>query len=609
TDTTMRDGHQSLFATRMRTADMLPVAPHYASRLHNMFSMECWGGATFDVAMRFLYEDPWQRLRDLRERMPNLLLQMLLRSSNAVGYTNYSDNVVKFFVEQAAKEGIDLFRVFDSLNWVDNMRVAMDAVIDTGKLCEGVICYTGDVFDDTRAKYNLKYYVDMAKQLEAAGAHILGIKDMAGICKPNAIRALIAALREEISLPIHFHTHDTSGISAATVLAAVDAGVDAVDAAMDSMSGLTSQPSLGSIAAALRGTERDSGLDEGALRDIANYWEGVRNLYSPFESEIKSSTSDVYQHEMPGGQYTNLREQARAMGLDHRWPEVSKMYADVNKLFGDIVKVTPTSKVVGDMALFLVANDFTCEDVLSGERDISYPDSVISLFKGELGFPPDGFPADVSRAILREDGPAKYRPGDQLPPVDLEATRASLAEALEMEIDDAQLAAHLMYPKVHKDFIKVQQSYGDLSKLPTSAFFYGLSPSEEINVDLDQGKTLIIHQLGVSDSREEGAKRVSFELNGQPRNVRIAEEGAAVSSARPKAEDNNPAHVPAPMPGMIVTLSVSVGQSVEAGDPLLSIEAMKMETQLRSERSGKIKQIHVKPGDTVAAHDLLIEFE
>ncbi|MFM8557795.1 MAG: pyruvate carboxylase, partial [Betaproteobacteria bacterium] len=428
TDTTMRDAHQSLFATRMRSIDMQRIAPYYARMLPQLFSVECWGGATFDVAMRFLNEDPWERLAGLRGAMPNLLLQMLLRGSNAVGYTNYADNVVRHFVAQAAAGGIDVFRVFDSLNWVENMRVAIDAVLESGALCEGSICYTADLFDRARFKYDLKYYLDIGRKLREAGVHVIGVKDMAGVCRPRAARELVHALREETGLPVHFHTHDTSGAGAASVLAAIEAGADAVDAAFDAMSGLTSQPNLGAIVAALEGGDRDTGLDRESLQMISHYWEGVRTIYAPFESDIRSGTSDVYRHEMPGGQYTNLREQARALGLEHRWPEVAERYAEVNRLFGDIVKVTPTSKVVGDMALFMAVNDLSVADVLDPERDIAFPESVVSLFRGELGFPPDGFPREISRRVLKCDTatpiliepPQPFRPGERIAPVDLE---------------------------------------------------------------------------------------------------------------------------------------------------------------------------------------------
>lgn len=609
TDTTMRDAHQSLFATRMRSHDMTQIAPHYARMLPQLFSMECWGGATFDVALRFLKEDPWERLARLREATPNILFQMLLRASNAVGYTNYSDNVVRYFVQQAAKNGVDVFRVFDSLNWVDNMRVAMDAVIESGALCEGALCYTGDLFDAKRSKYDLKYYVGLAKQLEKAGAHILGIKDMAGVCKPRAAAELVRVLKQEVGLPIHFHTHDTSGISAASVLAAIEAGCDAVDGALDSMSGLTSQPNLGSIAAALAGTDRDPGLDLDAMQALSHYWEGVRRAYSPFEAEMRAGTSDVYNHEMPGGQYTNLREQARAMGLAHRWPEVSKAYADVNVLFGDIVKVTPTSKVVGDMALFMVANDLKPDDVSNPDRDVAFPDSVISLFKGELGFPPDGFPKVLEQKVLKGEAPMQGRAGDHLAPVDLEAKRQEAESAIGRKVSDTDLASYLMYPKVFKDYAEHRTHFSDVSLLPTSPFFYGLADREEVSIDIDKGKTLVVRQTGRSESvDEEGKIKVFFELNGQPRTVRVPKAGiAGTGHAKAKAEEGNANHVGAPMPGMVVTVAVKVGQVVKRGDPLLSMEAMKMETMLTADRDATVHAVHVRSGEVINAKDLLIE--
>jgi len=609
TDTSMRDAHQSLFATRMRTHDMLAIAPYYARMAPGLFSMECWGGATFDVALRFLKEDPWERLQRLRQAVPNILFQMLLRSSNAVGYTNYSDNVVRYFVQQAAANGMDVFRVFDSLNWVNNMRVAMDAVIETGALCEGTLCYTGDLFDSSRPKFNLAYYVDLAKQLEKAGAHIIGIKDMAGVCKPRAISALVKALKDEVGLPLHFHTHDTSGIAAASVLAAIEAGCDAVDGALDALSGLTSQPNLGSIAAALTGSERDPGVNLEALQSLSHYWEGVRHAYAPFEPEIRSGTSDVYNHEMPGGQYTNLREQARAMGLEHRWPDISRAYAEVNKLFGDIVKVTPTSKVVGDMAIFMVANDLTPEDVANPDKDISFPESVISLFKGELGFPPEGFPPALQAKVLKGEAPLAGRAGDFLPPVDLDAKRQELAHAIGRQPSDTDLASYLMYPKVFRDYADHRRQFGDVSLLPTSPFFYGLQDREEIAVDIDKGKTLVIRQTGRSETPDEDGKiKVFFELNGQPRTARITKAGSEhTTKARAKADEANPGHLGAPMPGMVVTVAVKTGQKVLKGAPLLSIEAMKMETMLTADRDAIIATVHVKPGDVIAAKDLLIE--
>ena len=433
-----------------------------------LFSMECWGGATFDVAMRFLKEDPWQRLAQLRERMPNLLLQMLLRSANAVGYANYPDNVVRFFVKRAADTGIDVFRIFDSLNWVENMRVAIDAVLETGRLCEAAICYTGNLSDPHEKKYTLDYYLRLARELKSAGAHVLGVKDMAGLCRPRAAHALVSALKQEIGLPVHFHTHDTSGISAASVLAAIDAGADAVDGAMDAMSGLTSQPNLGSIVEALRFGPRDTGVDPVALRVVSTYWEQARRLYAAFESDIRSGTSDVYVHGMPGGQYTNLREQARSLGIDElRWPEVARAYAEVNEMFGDIVKVTPTSKVVGDLALMMVTSGITREKVLDPNTEIAFPESVVQLFRGELGQPYGGFPPELQRKVLKGVAPLTKRPGAELPPVDLEAERVRIQSKTPRPVTDNDLASYLMYPKVWLEYTAGHLLHGDVSILPT----------------------------------------------------------------------------------------------------------------------------------------------
>jgi len=609
TDTTMRDAHQSLFATRLRTRDMTDIAPFYARRLGQLFSLECWGGATFDVALRFLKEDPWQRLQRLRAEVPNVLLQMLLRASNAVGYTSYPDNVVRYFVAQAAANGIDLFRVFDSLNGIDNMRVAIDAVGESGALCEGAICYTSDLFDAKRPKYNLQYYVDLAVELERAGVHIIGIKDMAGVCRPRAAHALVSALKDAVDLPLHFHTHDTSGISAASVLAAIDAGCDAVDGAFDSMSGLTSQPNLGAIAAALAGGERDPGIAFDSMLAVSHYWEGVRAYYAPFEADIRSGTSDVYRHEMPGGQYTNLREQARGLGLESRWPEVSHAYAEVNRMFGDIIKVTPTSKVVGDMALLMVANDLDAAAVLDPEREVAFPDSVVSLFKGELGFPPDGFPEELQRKVLAGALPLTGRPGAHLKPVDLAATRRDVEKVIGRTVTDTDLASSTMYPNVFRDYAAHRSHFGDVSRLPTPTFFYGLAEGEEIAVDLESGKTLLVQFEGQTEASDDGEVKLFFELNGQTRAVRVAKEGAEGLRERPQAEPDNPDHVGAPMPGMIVAVAVSSGQKVKKGDPLLSIEAMKMETQIRAESDATVKQVIARRGVSVEAHELLIVVE
>jgi len=610
TDTTMRDAHQSLLATRMRTNDIVAIAPYMARELPELLSIECWGGATFDVAMRFLHEDPWSRLHQLREAMPNVLTQMLLRSANAVGYTNYPDNVVTYFIDRAAEAGIDLFRVFDCLNVAENMVPAIEEVARTGKLCEAAICYSGDLTNPTEDKYTLAYYLDLARQFEAGGAHIIGIKDMAGLCKPAAARELVTALRNETDLPIHFHTHDTSGAAAASVLAAAEAGVDAVDAAIDSMSGVTSQPNLGSIAAALRHQERDTGLDADALIAVTTYWEQVRKHYGPYESDIRAGTSDVYRHEIPGGQYTNLRQQAKAMGLDHRWPEVAGAYAAVNKLLGNIVKVTPSSKVVGDLALYMMSSGLTVEDVLDPDKDIAFPESVIQLLNGELGTPPGGFPDDITNRVLKGKTPLTGRPGAHLPAADLEAERAAAAEAVGREITDEDLASYLMYPRVFTDFAIHQVEHGDVEVLPTPVFFTGMEVGEEISVHIDKGKTLVIRCLGVSDADQEGYRRVFFELNGQPRQVKVLDTHLAAPAAeRPKADAANPNHVGAPMPGLVVQISVKPGDSVKAGDTLVALEAMKMQTTVTAERDGVIADLMVEPGITIDAKDLIMTFE
>ena len=611
TDTTMRDGHQSLLATRMRSYDMIKAAPVYAHLLPQLFSVECWGGATFDVAYRFLQECPWQRLRDLRAAMPNLMTQMLLRASNGVGYTNYPDNVVQAFVARAAESGVDVFRVFDSLNWVENMRVAMDAVIGSGKICEAAICYTGDIFDPERAKYDLKYYVAMGKELKGAGAHVLGLKDMAGLLKPAAARVLIKALKEEVGLPVHFHTHDTSGVAAATILAAADAGVDAVDAAMDAFSGGTSQPCLGSIVEALRHTDRDTGLDIEAVRQISDYWEAVRVQYAAFEAGLKAPASEVYLHEMPGGQFTNLKAQARSMGLEERWHEVAEMYAEVNRMFGDIVKVTPSSKVVGDMALVMVAQGLTRAQVEDPAVEVAFPESVVEMFEGGLGQPPGGWPKALQAKILKGKAPFTDRPGAVMPPADLAALRKKLEGELPgIAIDDEDFNGYLMYPKVFLDYARRHAEYGPVRTLPTPVYFYGMEPGQEISVEIDPGKTLEIRFQTVGETNADGEVRVFFELNGQPRTARVPNRKAQASAPRrPKAEAGNPAHVAAPMPGVIASIAVKEGQPVNPGDLLLSIEAMKMETGLHAEKAGVVKALHVTPGAQVDAKDLLVELD
>ncbi|WPP04480.1 pyruvate carboxylase [Methylocella tundrae] len=609
TDTTMRDAHQSLIATRMRTRDIVAAAEAYAKGLPQLLSLECWGGATFDVSMRFLSEDPWERLAQVRERAPNLLTQMLLRGANGVGYTNYPDNVVKYFVRRAAS-GIDLFRIFDCLNWVENMRVSIDAVCETGKLAEGAICYTGDILDPARAKFSLNYYVGVAKELERAGCHILAIKDMAGLLLPEAARVLVRTLREEVGLPLHLHTHDTSGISAATVLAAIDAGVDAVDAAIDSMSGMTSQPCLGSIAAALRNSPRDTGLDAETIRQLSFYWEAVRQQYAAFESDLKAGTSEVYLHEMPGGQFTNLREQARGLGLETRWHEVAKAYRDANDLFGDIVKVTPSSKVVGDMALMMVSQNLTPQDVLDPGHEIAFPTSVVDMLAGDLGQPPGGWPPALQAKALKGEKPIDGRPGALLAPTDFGGARIDAEKACGRQLSDDDLASYLMYPKVFGEFCATIRRFGPVSALPTPVFFYGMQQNDEIAIEIEPGKTLVLLLVTVGETDEEGKVKVFFELNGQQRIIRVQNRSAAVTAiARRKAEDGNDSHVAAPMPGAVSTIAVRLGQQVKAGDVVATLEAMKMETSLHAPRDGKVAEILVAPGQQIDARDLLMVLE
>jgi pyruvate carboxylase len=607
TDTTMRDAHQSLLATRMRTLDLAAIGPAYAQLLPQLFSVECWGGATFDVAMRFLKEDPWERLARLRAGMPNLLLQMLLRSANAVGYTNYPDNVVRYFVRQSAEAGIDVFRVFDPLNWVDNMRVAIDAVLESGKLCEAAICYTGNLSNPAERKYTLDYYLAQARALKAAGTHVLAVKDMGGLCQPRAAYDLVKALKAETGLPVHFHTHDTSGIAAASVFAAIAAGVDAVDGAIDAMSGLTSQPNLGSMVEALRFGPRDPGLDGAAVRVISHYFEQVRSQYAAFESDNRAGASEVYLHGMPGGQYTNLREQARSLGIeDARWPEVARAYRDVNEMFGDIIKVTPTSKVVGDMAIFMVSSGLTAAAVLDPQTEIAFPESVVQFFHGDLGQPYGGFPAELARKVLKGATPLSRRPGEAMPAADLTQLRAEAEKKVQRSIGDQQLASYLMYPKVFVDYAADRRRFSDMSVLPTPVFFYGMESGQEINVDLEPGKTLVVRYVTSSEPHEDGTRTVFFELNGQPRSVRIGDRNQIPK--RPpqrKVEAGNPLHIGAPMPGVVATVAVTVGQKIKRGDVVATLEAMKMEAAVRAETDGQVVEVLARPALQVDAKDLL----
>jgi len=609
TDTTFRDAHQSLMATRVRTYDLLATADAVAQRLPNLFSLEMWGGATFDTAMRFLHEDPWHRLRVLREHIPNICFQMLLRGANAVGYTSYPDNVISEFVREAHAQGIDIFRIFDSLNSIDNMRVAIDAALETGAVCEAAICYTGDILDTRRAKYSLKYYVALAKQLEKLGTHFLAIKDMAGLCRPYAAFELVEALREEVGVPIQFHTHDTSGINSASVLKAADAGVDVADAAVAAVSGGTSQPNLNSIVEALRHTTRDTQLDIEALNECSDYWETVRTYYLPFDSGPKAGSARLYQHEIPGGQYTNLREQATVLGLGHRWREVEKMYAEVNQLLGDIVKVTPSSKVVGDMTLFLMAKEMQPKDVLAldEKHDVSFPNSVVEMFSGALGNPPGGWPRKLQKIILRGREPLKGRPSAILPPVNFEQEQEHLEGKTGHAVRRDDLLSYLLYPEVFSKFDRFRQTYSDVSVVPTPAFFYGLKSGEEITVEIESGKSLIIKFLTFSEPHPDGTRTLFFELNGQPREITVRDKALRVTErAHPKADPADPAQVGAPTAGVISSVAVQANHAVERGAKLLTLEAMKMQSNIYAPLSGRIVKLMVTPGQQVEAKDLLV---
>ena len=610
TDTTLRDAHQSLIATRMRTFDMLRVAEAIAHRTPQLFSLENWGGATFDTAMRFLKECPWERLKRLREQIPNICFQMLFRGSNAVGYSNYPDNVVAGFVKHAADSGMDIFRIFDSLNYLPNMQVAMEAAREHGKvLCEAAICYTGDILNPQRDKFSLNYYIAKAKELEMMGAHILAIKDMAGLCKPQAAYNLVHALKQEIGIPIHFHTHDTSGLNAASVIAASKAGVDIVDLAISSMSGSTSQPNLNSVCAALSGSERDPGLDPNALNEFSDYWEEVLGFYKPFDSAPRAGTAEVYEHEMPGGQYTNLREQAAAMGLGHRWREIARTYADVNLLFGDIVKVTPSSKVVGDMAMFLITRGIKAADVPTLKPgSIDWPESVIDMLAGGLGQPDGGWPADVQKVVLGTRKATVKRPGELAETVELESVRGELTKKLGRPADDDDLYSHLMYPQVFADYVAFRAKYDDLSGMPTPAFFYGLQQGEEIEFEIDAGKTLIIKLVSIGEADAEGRRTLFYELNGMPRESMVADKSlqSIAKPAREKGDPEDSSQACAPMPGMVTEIAVSPGQVVKEGDKLVVLEAMKMLTTVSAQADGTVKSLLVSKGEQVDSGDLLI---
>jgi pyruvate carboxylase len=608
TDTTFRDAHQSLLATRIRTRDLKQIAEPTARMLPNLFSVEMWGGATFDVAYRFLKEDPWERLLQLRERIPNVLFQMLLRASNAVGYKNYPDNVIKKFVESSAQAGIDVFRIFDSLNWVDGMRVAIDAVRQSGKLAEAAICYTGDIHDPLRSKYDLTYYKNLAKELEASGAHILGIKDMAGLLKPAAAYDLVSALKETVSIPIHLHTHDTSGNGVLMYAKAIEAGVDIVDVAVSSMAGLTSQPSANTLYYALEGSERRPDVNISALEQLSHYWEDVRKYYSNFESGMNAPHTEVYMHEMPGGQYSNLQQQAKAVGLGDRFDEVKIMYRRVNDMFGDIVKVTPSSKVVGDMALFMVQNNLTEDDIYERGETMDFPDSVVELFEGYLGQPHGGFPKELQRIILKGKEPITVRPGELLEPVDFTAMQETLFHKLKRQVTMFDMLSYALYPKVYMDYQKIFDEYGNVSVIDTPTFFYGMRLGEETEMEIERGKTLNVKLVSIGEPQPDGTRVVYFELNGQPREVIIKDESIKGAVAqRVKGDRDNPNHINATMPGTVIKLLVKPGDQVKKGDSLAITEAMKMETTVQAIFSGTVKEVYVKDGDAIQTGDLLVE--
>lgn len=610
TDTTFRDAHQSLLATRVRSQDMYQIADATARMMHQLFSLEMWGGATFDVAYRFLKEDPWERLAKLREQVPNVLFQMLLRGANAVGYTNYPDNLIREFIAESASSGIDVFRIFDSLNWIKGMEVAIDAVRQSGKIAEAAICYTGDILDDSRAKYSVQYYKDMAKELEAAGAHILAIKDMAGLLKPEAAYRLISELKETTSLPIHLHTHDTSGNGIYLYAKAIEAGVDIIDTALGSMAGLTSQPSANSLYYAMKGGKREVRADIDALEKLSYYWEDVRKYYKDFESGMISPHSEIYVHEMPGGQYSNLQQQAKAVGLGDRWEEVKRMYSRVNLLFGDIVKVTPSSKVVGDMALFMVQNDLDENTVLTRGKTIDFPDSVIEFFQGYLGQPHGGFPEALQQVVLKDREAITVRPGELLEPIQFDQLEAVLEEKLNRPVTKKDVLAYALYPKVFEEYAKTAESFGNISVLDTPTFLYGLKLGEIIEVEIEKGKTLIIKLVSIGEPQHNGTRVLYFELNGQSRELVIQDMTVEVDgNLALKADPSNPNQIGATMPGTVLKVVVSKGSPVKRGDHLLITEAMKMETTVQAPKDGIVKEVYASAGDAISTGDLLIEIE
>ena len=606
TDTTCRDAHQSLLATRVRTRDIVKGMEGTSEILADAFSLECWGGATFDVAYRFLHESPWERLDLIRQKAPNLLLQMLLRGANAVGYTNYPDNVIREFIKEAARSGVDVFRVFDSLNWLPGMEVAMDEVLNQDKICQATICYTGDILDPKRDKYPLDYYVKLAKELERRGAHMLAIKDMSGILKPYAAKKLVSTLKQEIGIPIQLHTHDTSGNQVATCLLAAEAGVDVVDLAISSMSGMTSQPSLNAVVAALQGTERDTGLDLDRLQYLTDYWEDVRKRYDSFEGGIKCNSTDIYRYEIPGGQYTNLKPQVESLGLGSRFQEVKENYRVVNQMLGDIVKVTPSSKMVGDMAIFMTQNGLTPETIVEKGEGLAFPDSAVSYFSGMMGQPAGGFPKELQKVVLKGKEPITCRPGELLEPVDFEAKKKEM-RSFDPDPSWRAVLSYCLYPKVVEDYVKRKKEYGYIMRLGSHVFFHGLAVGETNKVNIADGKTLVIKYLGLGEVDKDGMRTVSFELNGIRRDVQVPDEAAQKNIVKvPMADPEDKSQVGASIPGAVSKVSVKVGDRVEKNQTLVTIEAMKMETAITARMDGTVASIEVKEGDTVKGGQLLL---
>lgn len=612
TDTTMKDAHQSLMATRMRTVDLVKIAEAQNYNMRELFSVEMWGGATFDVAYRFLYEDPWERLRILREKMPNMLLQMLIRGNNTVGYKNYPDNVVKRFVKESSKEGIDLFRIFDSLNWLPGMRLSIDEVLKNGKIAEATMCYTGDILDEYRDKYSLEYYVNFAKELEKTGAHIIGIKDMSSLLKPYAAKKLIKALKNEISIPIHLHTHDTTGNGVATILNAAEAGVDIVDTAVNSMSGLTSQPALNSVVAALENTNRDTLIDPDKAEEISKYWAAVRPVYANFESDLKSGSTEIYKYEIPGGQYSNLKPQVESFGLGHKFKEVKEMYKNVNEMVGDIVKVTPSSKMVGDLAIFMVQNGLTPENILTDGKNLDYPDSVMTYFRGMMGQPYGGFPEELQKMVLKGEKPITSRPGELLEDEDFDKIKSHLEEK-GIKPSEKDLIASALYPKVFDDYIDYIKENGEVTRMGSDVFFHGLMEGETSEIEIEEGKTLIVTLIEIGKLLDDGTRNLTFEINGSRRTINIKDETAKNVTKNVKekiyADPSNEKEIGSSIPGKIVKVLVAEGDEVKKGDTLFIAEAMKMETSIVANKSGKIKSIYIKENDDVETKELLAVLE